>query len=237
MQQKVIMAIPSHSGTLNSACVLSLLAAQQLLYMKDIKCEVIILDGCAYLPVARNTLVAMFMKDPDATDLFFIDADVGFDASAVIRLLERLEAIVAGIYPLKKDDMGYPVQIKTRDGVPLGKDFEDGKNGVIEADFLPTGFMRIKRAVFEKMQERYPDLKYKSNIVNVANSGVEDVYDFFNMGAIGSSKWTTEDFAFCERWRDIGGQLWVVPDIDFTHTGLKAFTGNYHEYLLRQGAQ
>lgn len=233
MQQKVTIGIPSHSGTLNSECVFSLLAAQRLLIAKDIECEVIILNGCTYLPVARNTLVAMFMKDADATDLFFVDADVGFDASAMIKLLEREEEIVAGIYPLKRDVPGYPVQIKTEDGVPVGKDFVDGKDGVLEADFLPTGFMRIKRKVFEIMEEKYPELKYRSNLVNIANSDVEDVYDFFNMGAMGSSKWTTEDFAFCERWREIGGQLWVYPDIDFTHTGYKAFIGNYHEYLLK----
>lgn len=224
--QKVVIGIPSHSGTLNSECVLSLLAAQALLIAKGIESEIIILNGCAYLPVARNTLVAMFMKDPDATDLFFIDADVGFDASAVLKILERPEGIIAGIYPLKKDHVGYPVQIKRVDGVPIGKD------GLIEADFLPTGFMRIKRPVFEKMEEAYPELKYKSNIVNVANSDVDEVYDFFNMGAIGSSQWTTEDFAFCQRFRDIGGQLWVFPDIEFSHVGNKAFKGNYHKFLL-----
>ena len=224
--QKVVIAIPTHSGTLNSECVLSLLAAQQLLFAKGIKYEAIILSGCAYLPVARNTLVAMFMKDTDATDLFFIDADVGFDATAVIKLLERHEDLVAGIYPLKKDIMGYPVEVKTVDGTPIGRD------GLVEADFLPTGFMRIKRCVFEIMEEKYPELKYASTLVNVENSGVDEVYDFFNMGALGSAKWTTEDFAFCQRWRDIGGRLWVYPDVDFTHTGNKAFTGNYHQYLL-----
>jgi hypothetical protein len=224
---KVVIGIPSHSGTLNSECVLSLLAAQHLLNVKGIGCEVKIINGCAYLPVARNTLVAMFMKDVDATDLFFIDADVGFDASAVVKLLEREEQIVAGIYPLKKDERGYPVQVKREDGVPLGRD------GLIEAEFLPTGFMRIKREVFEIMEKEYPELKYESNIVDIENSGVDEVYDFFNMGAIGSSKWTTEDFAFCQRWRDIGGLLWVYPNIDFTHTGNKAFKGNYYNYLSK----
>ena len=225
--KKVIIAIPSHSGTLHSACVLSLMATQHLLFKKGIEVEVNILNGCAYLPVARNTLVAMFMKDKDATDLFFIDADVGFPADAVIKLLERDEDIVAGIYPLKTDLTAFPVQIKTEDNIPIGRD------GLISADFLPTGFMRIKRRVFTIMQEKYPELKYESNIVNVTNSDVDDVYDFFNMGVIGSSKWTTEDFAFCERWREIEGKLWVYPNIDFTHTGLKSFVGNYHEYLMK----
>ena len=196
--------------------------------MKGIKVDVNILNGCPYLPVARNTLVAMFMKDKDATDLFFIDADVGFDASAVLKILERPEGIVAGIYPLKRDEGGYPVKIKTIDGVPIGR------NGLVEAELLPTGFMRITRICFESMEREYPELKYEPNVVNVAGADVAEVYDFFNMGSLGSSEWTTEDFAFCQRWTDIGGQLWVMPDIDFTHTGNKAFTGNYYKHLFKE---
>ena len=85
---KVIFCIPTHDGSIESECVLSLLTAQALLIKSNIEFEVFVLTGCPYLPVARNTLVAMFMNT-DATDLFFIDADVGFDATAVINILKR----------------------------------------------------------------------------------------------------------------------------------------------------
>ena len=222
---RVIFAIPSHSGTLNAECVLSLFSAQALLAKNGIEHDVIILSHCAYLPVARNTLVAMFMQDEKATDLFFIDADVGFDASAVLKILERPEKLVAGIYPLKRDTGGFPVKIKTIDNVPIGRD------GLVEAELLPTGFMRIKRIVFERMQEAYPDLRYTNSVVDISNSGLTEAYDFFNMGSAGKIKWTSEDFAFCERWTAIGGQLWVYPDIEFSHVGQKAYKGNYHQYL------
>ena len=200
---KVIFGIPTHSGLVHSRCILGLFATQSLLHHKGIEYDVIFLTECTYLPVARNTIVAMFMEDKDATDLFFIDSDVGFGPEAVVKLLERPEEIVAGIYPLKRDEGGFPVAIKRIDGIPVEH------NGLIEADALPTGFMRIKRSAIETLQERYPELKYEPNIVNVAGTDVKEVYDLFNMGALGSSKWTTEDFAFCERWTEIGGQLWV----------------------------
>mgnify|MGYP001616301424 CR=1 FL=1 len=219
---KVVFAIPTHSGTLHTKCVLGLLATQNLLQRKGIEYDVIFLTECAYLPVARNTLVAMFMQDTEATDLFFIDADVGFGADSVLKILERPEPIVAGIYPLKKDLDGYPVQIKKG---PVVID------GLVEAELLPTGFMRIKRTVIEELQAAYPELKYKPNVVNVAGTDVTEVYDLFNMGAIGSSEWTTEDYAFCNRWAKIGGRMWVYPDVNMTHTGNKAFFGNYAQYL------
>lgn len=201
------------------------MATIRLLSDAKIDYEVIMISGCPVLPVARNTLVAMFMNT-DGTDLFFIDSDVGFNPLGAMKILEREEKVVAGIYPLKRFPLGYPVQIKTVDGIPWGRD------GLIEAEFLPAGFMRVKRIVFERMQEVYPELKYTSNVIEISDSGITEAYDFFNMGIINGQRWTTEDYTFCQRWRDIGGQLWVYPDIDFKHIGRKGYEGNYHKYLL-----
>ena len=226
---KVVFATPMLDGNMRAECHHSLVATYILLIKQAIDFDELTISDCPYLPVARNTLVAMFMDDPKATDLFFIDSDVGFDASAVLRILSRPEKIVAGIYPLKKDEMEYPVRLKTEDGVPVGRD------GLIEGELLPTGFMRIKRVVFERMAEAYPQLKYEENVVRVRGSGVNGGYDFFNMGSDQERKrWTTEDYAFCQRWRDIGGQLWVYPDIDFTHVGRKGYKGNLHNHLIAQ---
>ena len=222
---KVVIAIPTHSGDIRSECFLSILSTLRLLFKLDISYEVFVISGCPYLPIARSTLVAMFMKT-DGTDLFFIDADVGFDPIGFINILKRPEMVVAGIYPLKQSEIRFPVEVKTKDGIPIGRD------GLIEAQLLPTGFMRIKRIVFEEMEKAYPELKYTSNYVHVDNSEITEAYDFFNMGIEDGRKWTTEDYAFCNRWTKIGGQLWVYPDIDFSHIGANQFKGNYHRYLI-----
>jgi hypothetical protein len=58
--------------------------------------------------------------------------------------------------------------------------------------------------------------------------------DLFNHGAH-EGVWWGEDYAFCRRWNAIGGEIWVVPDLDLTHhSKTEAFPGNYHEWLLRQ---
>lgn len=228
---KVIFAIPTYDGTIESKCMLSLIATLRILWEKKIESDVFILSNCTYLPVARSTLVSMFMET-DATDLFFIDADVGFDPNGVIKLLEFSEEIVAGIYPLKRYMLSFPVQIKTKDDIPVGKVLPGKEEFLIEADYLPTGFMRIKRTVFEQMQESYPELEYDSSFVDVSETAQKGGYDFFNMGVpVEGKKWTTEDYAFCERWRKIGGKLWVYPNLDFEHVGKKSFKGNYQQFL------
>lgn len=222
---KVAFAIPTYDGKLDTRCVMSLVSSILMLTKKKIDYDLLIMSNCTHLSVARNTLVSMFM-DTDATDLFFIDADVGFDPVAVIKLLERNEGIVAGVYPLKRDIQQFPVRIKTRDNIPIGKG-SSRIDCLIEAESLPTGFMRIKREVIVEMQKAYPELKYESNNVDTIQVG----YDLFNMGVNLSKKWTTEDYAFCDRWRAIGGQLWLYPDITFEHVGTKTFKGNYFDYL------
>jgi predicted O-methyltransferase YrrM len=226
---KVYFAIPMLTGSLKDLCHKSLIATYAVLQHMGIEHEEISISDCPYLPTARNTLVAMFLADPEATDLFFIDSDVGFPAEAAIRILQREEAIVAGVYPLKRLLGGWPAELCMQDGIPLGRD------GLIEAKLMPTGFMRIKRSVFGLVQEKYPQLQYADSVVAVSGYDIKDAWDYFNMGIEqGKKRWRTEDFAFCGRWRDIGGQLWVYPDIDFQHVGSHAFKGNLHHHFLCQ---
>lgn len=212
--------------------MMSLISVLHMLWQKKIESDVFIIEHCPVLPMARNTLVSMFMET-EATDLFFIDDDVGFTPEAAINILEREEEVVAGIYPLKRVKLSFPVQLKLINGKPIGKLIGE-KEALVEAEYLPTGFMRIKRTVIEKMQKAYPKLKYTHSVVETTATSRAG-YDFFNMGSQDGKQWLTEDYAFCHRWAKIGGQMWVYPNIRFEHIGKQVFHGNYHEHLLQGG--
>lgn len=233
---KVIFAIPTITGTVRAETMVSLIEACQVLQIKGIEYDIHVLADCPYLPVARNTLTSMFMADPDATDHFWIDYDVGFPAMAVMDLLEREEDVIAGAYRVKVDDQeSYSVVPKTVNGRPIGKVIGERK-AIVAADYVATGFLRIKRHVYARMMEAYPDLKYDESVVKTVNRPISEAYDFFaTMIDRTRKRFTTEDYAFCQRWRDIGGEVWIYPDIKFDHIGKKAYKGNFHEYLLRLG--
>ena len=58
--------------------------------------------------------------------------------------------------------------------------------------------------------------------------------DLFQHGAH-ERLWWGEDYAFCRRWREKCGDVWMLPDITITHwKGDKPHPGNWHEFLLRQ---
>lgn len=125
--------------------------------------------------------MATFLENKEWTHLFWIDSDIGFSPDSFYRLLLADKDVVAGIYPLKREN--WP-----EEGVPAGTtqaDFErmytsytintndKDENGEIvlkvdEDGFMkvhdaPTGFMVIKRSVFEKMMAAYPELNYISD--------------------------------------------------------------------------
>ena len=108
---------------------------------------------------ARNNLVAKMMVNPKTTHLMFVDADVGFDAESIYKLIAHDKDVVGGIYPKKTFEPDYvfnPTTDAKRDG------------NLIEVEDIGTGFLLIKRSVFETMMNKFPKLKYKNGL-NIDN--------------------------------------------------------------------
>lgn len=182
-----------------------------------------------YLPIVRNRLVDAFLKS-DAEDLIFVDADVDFPPDALLRLLDYDVDIVAGATPFKQADEGYPVTLAAKAGEPVPV---DPKTGLIAAEVAPTGFMRIRRGVFERMAEHYGADELR--VVEYSPRGDEcgAYLNFFDTPKVGT-RWFGEDTWFCRQWRAMGGDIWVDPDITFKHWGVRATEGNFHTYLRKQ---
>jgi hypothetical protein len=41
----------------------------------------------------------------------------------------------------------------------------------------------------------------------------------------------SEDISFCEKWRELGGKLYLDPSINLAHVGTKRWTGNFSEWI------
>lgn len=215
-----MLATPAYSGSIAVECAGAVAAALFNMAGRGIVCDWKILPGCCYVDIARDRLAATFLRS-DATDLIFIDDDLGFPADALWSLLRHDRDIVGGVYPKKQDPAAWPVGIfGTADGRPL----VDPETGLIECAGLPTGFLRIRRRVIEALatdERRY-----------TTDEG-EEVWDIFPRDRKGGRKWG-EDFRFCQIAREAGFKLWCEPRIAFSHVGRKAWTGDYHDWLRRQ---
>jgi hypothetical protein len=217
---KFFVAVPSYDRRISVPCVQSLMNALQVFQLNQIQFEFKFEVGLCWISMARNSLARAFMES-DCTDMIFIDDDIGFPPFAFRDLISSGEEVIAGVYPKKEADEVYAALLKTTVQGNLVVE-----NGLIEADGLPTGFMKIKRSVFEKMQAAYPELVYMDTRYG------KKTYNFFGE-FIRDGRWFGDDYGFCQRWREIGGRLWALPNITFIHQGNKNYEGNLHQFLSR----
>jgi hypothetical protein len=206
---------------------------------------------------ARNTMVAEFLADDRFTHLMWIDGDIGFKGSDVVRLLLADRPVVGGVYPLKTD--GWPLE-GLPEALPAGSTksefqarfarypanacsdaLEADANGFLDAIYAPTGFMLIKREVFLALASRFPELHYKPDMVNRPEHDTGKMaelhYAFFDtMIDPESNTYLSEDYAFCRRIAQIG----ITPAIDtrsnLTHQGTAVFEGDLSRSLNVQRA-
>lgn len=220
---RVMIGIPSRSKTcfLEFATSLSMTVVRILEkgWQLDIKTS----NNDCFVDTARNQLVAGFMHS-DCTHLLMIDDDMSWEPEKVIEMIESGKEFIAAAGNLKTEKPKYACQNYTDEiGHPIVE------NGLIKALWVGGAFTLHKRSVFEKMIKEYAHLKCLNNDVEHDKYG----YSFYHTRQT-RKEYVTEDKAFCELWSNIGGEIWIYPDMNFTHFGYKEFKGNFHEYLLRQ---
>lgn len=208
-----VFAVPCVSHSVTVEFFHSYMASSQHLTKCGITHACINVNGDCYLASARNRLVhKFFVEFPDATDLFFLDDDVGWtDPEAPARLLLDEVDVVAGVYPKKQEVLEFPVVMDES----LGH-LTKSPSGLFKALRVPTGFLRIRRHVLEKMAASSPVY-----IQQMPDGSKSEIAEIFRMGAYGTGLWWGEDFDWCNRWIDMGGEIWVDPTIEFTHSGRK----------------
>lgn len=160
--------------------------------------------------------------ETDADAVIFIDHDLSWPVEAMLKLVEHPGDVVAGDYRFKHDPEEYMSRLVTgEDDRPVVR-----ADGTLVAAQVPAGFLKVTRKAVERFRDAYPELRFgRPN---------GEFIDLFNHGAF-DGLWWGEDYAFSRRWRAIGGEIHLIPDLDITHhLRDKPFPGNLHKFLLRQ---
>jgi hypothetical protein len=216
MTPKLFIAIPSYNGVPVDflQCLMRLQA--------DPPCslEIKFMPGDSLVCRARNTLTAAFLKS-DCTHLMFIDSDLIFSGEQIKRLLDDDKDVVGGFYPKKKEG---PLE-----WVCNGKAgcLTPGPDGLYELRYTGTGFMLIRRSVIEKMIAVYGE-----QIAYHPDNAPEQVeYDLWPVGPYknketGFTRYLSEDWYFCQRWLDLGGQVFGDSRVPLKHIGQATYPLN-----------
>ena len=215
MNRHAFIATPVHSGEVCAEYTSALLKTQIALLQNSIAMTHSFCIGNALIHDARNRMVSWFMNREECTDLLFIDADIHWDPMDALKLITSPHDVIGGAYPQKRDDAElFNVSI-------LGK----GATDLLLADYIGTGFMKISKKAIKMMMKKYEDKKYSDPIGNIC-------YGLFE-SPIENGKITGEDATFCRRWRNIGGKVFIDPNMTLHHIGRKAWRGNFAEVISR----
>jgi hypothetical protein len=205
---KVHFMTPCYGGQITEVCFNSYLQWSIIATKNNIDFQIDTLSNESNVNRARNTCASKFLSG-DATHLMFVDADIKFNPTDVVKLLTHDKDIVGGIYPQKT--LPPKMVVNTIDN---GK----REGNLIEVGTIGTGFMLIKRTVFEKLIEEGAT-PYNDQMELINNNQ----YDFFQCTIDSRGRYLTEDWSFCRRWRQVGGEVWADLDIALEHVGYFRF--------------
>lgn len=174
-----------------------------------------------YISHARAEMLGKALH-AGADDVVFIDHDLEWEPETFFRLIETPGDVVSGLYRFKLEPEEYMGAIRPdAEGRPIVRE-----DGCIRADWIPGGFMKITKEGVDRFMRAYPELCFGPRFALMV--------DLFNHGAW-DGQWWGEDYSFSRRWNAMGGEIWVVPDLDLTHHDAgRAYPGNFHDFLARQ---
>jgi hypothetical protein len=201
--------------------------------------DLALLGNDALITRSRSILVAKFLDMPQATHLLFVDADIAFEPEQFIRLLRFDKDFAAAFYPVKAIDWdSIPKRVVGGEslnaaGLSYVGTLLDPPERRLEDDFATakyagTGFQLIKRRVFERLIAAHPELRFTS--MHALDRNVrqgENLYALFDCQIDrDTGEYLSEDYAFCRRWRALGGDIWLDLRSKLTHIGADYFRGN-----------
>ena len=210
---RVHICMPCYGGQLTESCFMSYIKWANTARQLGIDWTMETMTNESLISRARNTLTAKFLSNPDSTHLMFIDADIGWEPWHLLVMLNRDVDVIGGLYPMKS----LPVKwcVNGFEGA------EEGPDGLQEVTKTGTGFLLMKRSVFEKLNA-HPAVKPFNSDIGLPPELNVYMKTYFDT-AVRENRYYSEDWTFCENWRDIGGKVWVDKRVLLRHTGTYVF--------------
>jgi len=212
--RRVIIGTPTIDGKVEASYVMSLIETFQAINNTNIQIFPLFIAYDTLIQRARNDLIQLAI-DTNVDDLIFIDSDIVWKATDILKLLQHNVDLVGGTYRRKSDIESYVVRSKDTNLIL------NEENNLIEVDSLGCGILRMSKKCFRLLWEKsevYQDNNGKRNKMVFDLSIVDGVF-------------TSEDVSMCFKWRDLDEKVWLDPTITCTHIGVKKFEGDFQQWL------
>jgi len=242
-KNKIFIATPMYGGQNHGLYMKSSLDLQTVFHQLRIENRFSFLFNESLITRARNYLVDEFLRT-DYTHLLFIDSDIEYDPQDVITLIALNKDIIGAPYVKKSINWG-----NIKKAITKNPDINPGELEALAGEYvfnpvpgtqrfsvfepvevleIGTGYMLIKRDVFAKFKEAYPQFEYKPDHIGSANfNGDRKIHAYFDtvIDPV-SNRYLSEDYMFCQWCRNIGIKVWLCPWMKTSHQGTYSFKSN-----------
>ena len=241
--KKLFIGTPMYGGSCLGLYMKSCLDLQTICMQYGIDIKFSFLFNESLIQRARNYIVDEFIRS-DCTHMMFIDADIGFNPIDIVAMLSMDKDIIGAPYPKKTIKWE-----NIRKAIIKNPDISTGELEMLGGDIvfnavagtksftvteplqvleIGTGMMMIRRDVFDRFKEAYPQYEYTPDHVGTSNFGGDrKIHSYFNVEIDeASNRVLSEDYHFCQQCRKIGMEVWMAPWMKTTHTGSYQFQGN-----------
>jgi len=238
---KLFLSTPCYGGLCLEKYFTAIVRLQLELMKEGIQLYLDTTENESLVHRARNVSVGRFMQKTDCDFFMFVDADINFQPEAVVRLVRANRDVCCGCYP-KKTIMWDQAKASVENGdgrdmamlssslvINFGATNRPVEAGMIQILDGPTGFLCVKRSVFKKLEEAFPELWCKNDH---QNRDFDDYHACFDcMIDPETRRYLSEDYAFCRRWQQSGGSIYADLATTLGHVGNLPFSGRLNHRL------
>jgi hypothetical protein len=231
-QRVICLALLAYDSRIFTRTMMCLMNSVAACATKGWGFTVLMRDADSMVARGRSLLASQFLENPGAkqcSDLVMVDTDLAWDGQGdnneFAKLCSHNVDVVGGTYPFKDESGDFPLRWPA-DGL------YEREDGLWEVQAATPGFFRMTRKALEKIAREMPWLEFKDK----PTAQDQRQWMFFDNLHRPAGVYD-EGYVFCERWRTVGGKVYLDPDLNLTHIGTKAFNhGTLREWLSRKAA-
>lgn len=230
---KITIATPMYGGNCSGPFTIALLSLVKSLEREGHIVRFSALYNESLINRARNSLTNIFINS-DSDKLVFIDGDQSFDTEGTMKMILEDVDIIGAPVPLKtinwenakaailrgEDPMKYTAKynINFKNAEDRQK-VRDGYQEKLPVVHIGTGLMAVKREVFEKMMPITDKYIVGREVTGIGEAN-SYVYNFWSIEVDKESQvLLSEDYYFCKKWSELGGEIYVAPYVKTKHYG------------------
>ena len=233
-EPNILFLLPQYGGQVTSSFFESMLEWAQMAGEYGVKWNWLVDPFATLLPKARSQLIQYAMDLEDWTHICMIDNDMGWTPKDLCDLIFADKDIIGALAPVKC----YPLAVNSSTEYAGGILKREGP--LAKCKYIGSGMMVIKRKSIEKMHDFYRDtLSFTAIDGHKGEHKFKNVVDLFacvtnGMHEDGPDLYMTEDYAFCQRARDIGLEVWSHTKVNPSHTGQHTFSFAEEARMLKR---